>query len=85
MIRKDTILNFLAGYKTANKLIVEEKKKRLTRLSGEDSSREYIALCELAEKVIKRENGEILQKKKIESLLKRRQLFNSAGRLIRGQ
>ena len=85
MIRKDTILSFLEGHKRADELIVEEKKKRLTRLLGEDSSREYIALCELAEKGIRKGNWEILQKKKIEFLLKRRQFFNRAGRFRGGQ
>lgn len=79
MIRKDRILSFLEGHKMADELIVEEKK-RLPRLSGEDSFREYIALCELAEKGIRKGNSEMLQKKKIEFLLRRRQFFNRVGR-----
>jgi len=76
MIQKSALLSLLGGYKKANELIVEEKRKRLALLTTEESFSEYIALCELAEEGVKSEGIEKLQKKRIEFLLKRRQIFN---------
>ncbi len=76
--QKSALLSLLEGYKKSNELIIAEKKKRFTHLTTEDSLREYIALCELAEEGIKGEDIERLQKRKIEFLLKRRQILNKA-------
>lgn len=78
IIQKSILLSLLGGYKKANELIVEEKKRRLAHLTTKDSLREYIALCELAEEGVKSEGIEKLQKKKIEFLLKRRNLLAGA-------
>ena len=80
MVEKSAILNLLEGYRKANKLIVEEKKKRLAHSTIKELLHEYIALCELAEKGIKDEGIERLQKRRIEFLLKRRQILNRAKR-----
>lgn len=79
-IQKSALLSLLEGYKKANELIFKEKKKRLARLTNEESLSEYTALCELAEEGGKSETIEKLQEKKIEFLLKRRHMFNRVKR-----
>lgn len=80
IMQKVALLSLLNGYKKANELIVEEKKKRLAQLTTEESLCEYIALCELAEEGIKSSDIERLQKRRVEFLLKKRQIFNKAKR-----
>ncbi|TVM03514.1 MAG: hypothetical protein CV087_04660 [Candidatus Brocadia sp. WS118] len=80
MIQKNALVSLLKGYRKANELIAEEKKRRLAHLTTKDSLREYIALCELAEEGVKSEDIEKLQKKKIEFLLKRRNLLDGVKR-----
>jgi len=63
MIQKSALLSLLGGYKKANELIVEEKRKRLALLTTEESFSEYIALCELAEEGVKSEALKSYRKK----------------------
>jgi hypothetical protein len=64
MMQKSVVLNLLKGYRKANELIAEEKKRRLAHLTTKDSLREYIALCELAEEDVKSKGIENLQKRR---------------------
>jgi|GEM_PF-1794059 len=81
LTEKKALLNLLNGYKKTDKLIAEEKKRRLTRLTTEDSQREYDALCRIWEMSSKKEDLERLEKQKIAFLLKRRHLLNKAGEI----
>ncbi len=75
-IDKTSLVSLLNGYKRANELIYEERKKRLAKLTPEQSLREYIQLCELADEMFEQIESEEILKKRLEILLKRRMLFN---------
>lgn len=76
--RKD-LLQFLVGHKKANELIKAERRKRLSQLTTEDSLREYETLCNTRESSPDKEGLKFLERRKIEFLLKRRELLNMAG------
>jgi len=76
-IAKKSLVSFLNGYKRANELIFEERKKRLAKLTPEQSLREYIELCELADELSEKIESEEILQKRLEVLIKRRMLFNN--------
>ncbi|MGB9721833.1 MAG: hypothetical protein ACPL28_10185 [bacterium] len=75
-IDKISLLRFINGYKRANKLIFRERMRRLANLSIEESLREYLELCKLAEECAKELESKEILKKRLDILLKRRRLFN---------
>lgn len=78
-VRKKDLLDFLKGHILANKLIEEEREKRISQLSIRESLREYKDLCEFWESASSKEVSEDFEKHKISFLIKRRELLNSAS------
>jgi hypothetical protein len=78
--KRNALVNLLEGYRKANQIIRTEKKRRLARSTKEDSFQEYDALCRMWDSV-KRESSEKLEEQKTLFLIKRRQLFNKAGKV----
>jgi len=72
-------LRFLEGYRKVNELTRAEKMIRLPQLTGEESLREYDALCSVWEANFKKDGIEALEKKRISFLLERRVRFDKAG------
>jgi hypothetical protein len=81
-VKKKDLSPFLEGHRKAEKLIKAEKKKRLSQLTNKDSIREYDYLCKAWEANTNKEGIESLEKQKISFLLKRRRLFDKAGRFM---
>lgn len=77
--QRSSLLKLLKGYKKANELIIQERKIRLSQLTGKDSLPEYDALCRIWEANSERGSFKGLEKQRISFLINRRRLFNKAG------
>ncbi len=78
-VSKKDLLNFVKGHILANKLIEEEREKRISQLGISESLREYKDLCKFWENVTSKEVSEDFERQKISFLIKRRELLNSAS------
>ncbi len=78
-LKKSAVKHFVDGYVKANKFIQDEKRKRLRKLSSEESLREYDELCKTWALSDATDNLKELDRERIRSLLARRRDLNRAG------
>ena len=77
MLNKELTLQWHKGLSTFNQFVDEERKNRLSKLTVEESYKQYLALCSIWERMQKQqENKEILDKLKIDFLIYRRKIFD---------
>lgn len=72
MINKELTLQWQRGLSTFNRFVEEERKKRLSKLTVEESYKQYLALCTIWERMQKQqENINVLDRVKIDFLVHR--------------
>jgi hypothetical protein len=81
-LKKDYLLHFLEGYKKADEFIASEKRKKLSRMTFEDSLRQYDHLCSLYA-ILEDKRLARLENRIISFLIKRRLAFDNAGGIRR--
>lgn len=78
-IRKEDLLQFIAGHARANEIIAQERRQRLAHLSVEEARREYEDLCALWEAHASRFPGDEWEVLRLDFLLERRRRFDRIG------
>jgi hypothetical protein len=75
------ICNLLQGYEKMNEFVDAERIALLPTLTIEEAKAKYIQLCLVWEKTKKRESGnlKLLDRLKIEDMVKRRGIMNRLG------
>jgi len=77
--QKSDLTTFLEGYKKANELIKAEKITYLSQLTHEKSLQEYDSLCNIWEKIPRKDGLEMLERQRVSFLIERRKRFNKIG------
>jgi len=75
-IKKEHVLAFVKGYQSVNKLLLKERRHRLSRLTLEEALKEYSSLCALWDKNREKASIEKLDKERVSFLIARRNRFN---------